>query len=146
MKNANAFSLIEILVVLTVVCIIIGITIPAFITIRPDLQLNASARDFVTDLRYAQQLAIMEQIEYCAKFFLSEKKYQILQCGQSIVVSEKSFPDEITEVVIIGFSNNETRFNPYGAAKESGSIILKNTKNNTKTIEVGPAGFIKIVE
>lgn len=143
MKNANAFSLIELLTTLAIICIIIGVAIPTFITIRPDIQLNASARSFVTDLRYAQQLAITEQIEYCAKFFLLEKKYQILQCDQSVVFLEKNFPSEITDISITGFSSNEARFNPYGAAKESGSIILKNSKNNTKTIEVRPSGFIK---
>jgi len=143
MKDANAFSLIELLITLAVISIIIGIAIPTFITLRPDIQLNESARDFVTDLRYAQQLTITEQIEYCAKYFLSEKKYQILQCDQSIVLLEKNFPNEIIDISITGFSNNETRFNPYGAVKESGSIILKNTKNNTKTIEVKPSGFIK---
>lgn len=144
MQNANAFSLIELLVTLAIISIIIGIAIPTFITLRPDIQLNESARDFITDLRYAQQMTITEQIEYCAKFFLLERKYQILQCDQSaVVVLEKNFPSEITDVSITGFSNNETRFNLYGAVKESGSIVLKNTKNNTKTIEVKPSGFIK---
>ncbi|MBU4204716.1 prepilin-type N-terminal cleavage/methylation domain-containing protein [Patescibacteria group bacterium] len=144
MKNTNAFSLIELLVTLAVICIIIGIAIPTYITLRPDIQLNESARDFITDLRYAQQMTITEQIEYCAKLFLLERKYQILQCDQSIVVLEKKFPNEIIDVSVTGFSNNEIRFNPYGAVKESGSIFLKNTKDNIKTIEVKPSGFIKM--
>lgn len=145
MKNVNAFafSLIEFLIILVVISIIIGITIPTYINLRPDIQLSEFSRGFVTDLRYAQQLTITEQIEYCAKFFLLEKKYQILQCNQDVVILEKEFPSEITDVSITGFSNNEIRFNPYGAVRESGSIILKNTKNNTKTIEVKPSGFVK---
>lgn len=144
MQTANAFTLVEILVTLAIIGIIVGIAIPSFITLRPDINLNESVRNLVTDLRYAQQLTITEQIEYCAKFFLLEKKYQILQCDQNNVTLEKKLPNDITNLNIIGFSNNEVRFNSYGAVRESGDIILKNTKNNTKTIKVKPSGFIKI--
>ncbi len=140
------FTIIELAVVITIIVILIGISIAVFANFQPDLQLNGSARNLVTDLRYVQQLTVTEQIKYCLKFFLSEKKYQIIQCGSSEFLSEISLPDGIRSITTSGFTNDEIEFNPYGAVKESGSVVLENTNNKTKTIEIRPSGFVRISE
>ncbi len=132
-----------IIILIFIISILAAIAIPAYIALKPDIQLNASVNDFITDLRYAQQLSVTKQIDYCAKLFLAEKKYQILECDQSVVSFEKSFPSDIISISATGFSDNEIRFNSYGSVRESGDIVLENIKNNTKTISVKPAGFIK---
>ena len=142
----KAFTLIEFLVVLAIVSILIGIILPAYKMLQPSFQLSGAVRTLLTDLRYSQQLTVTEQVNYCLKFFLSEKKYQIIRCGQSNPILEVFLPAEIATFDAVGFTDNQVEFNPYGAVKESGSILLVNTSNKTKTIEVKPSGFVRITD
>ena len=68
----------------------------------------------------------------------------MVQCGEANPFKEKILPEEITTLTVAGFTNDEVRYNPYGAVKEAGTITLKNTKNDTKTILVKPSGFVEI--
>lgn len=137
----------EILVVISILGILFLISIPVFKSFQPTLQLNGVVRNLVSDLRYTQQLAVTEQFDYCLQFFLAEKKYQIIQCGETQPVKEIFLPEEIIELIINpALSNNEIRYNPYGAVKESAAITLKNSKDKTKIVEVRPSGFVRTTE
>lgn len=146
LKSSKGFTFIELLIAISVIGILTLISVPTFRTIQPTLQLSGVSRELISDLRYAQQITVTEQVEYCVLFFPTDKKYQIIRCGGTQPIKEKIFPDEIQTVTVSGFTNNEVRYNPYGAVKEAGTIILENTKNITKTILVRPSGFVKIGE
>jgi len=136
----------EILVVISILGILFLISIPVFKSFQPTLQLNGVVRNLVSDLRYTQQLAVTEQFDYCLQFFSTEK-YQIIQCGGTQPVKEIFLPEEIIELIINpALSNNEIRYNPYGAVKESAAITLKNSKDKTKIVEVRPSGFVRTTE
>ena len=57
---------------------------------------------------------------------------------------EKSLSEGVIFYQIIGFSDEEVVFNPYGAVKEMGSVSLINIEEKIKIIEVRPSGFVKI--
>ena len=140
--------MVEFLVITAIIGIMAGIGISFLKSFQPDIQLNGVVRNLLSDLRYSQQLSVAEQIEYCLQFpvnFPQDRKYKIFQCGQSQSVKEVSLPEEIADLTIDpSLTDNEVRYNPYGAVKESTDITLENTKGNTKTIKVEPSGFVKI--
>lgn len=145
----NGFTLTEILVTLSVLGILIAITLSVFRTIQPDLQLSGATRELITDLRYVQQLTVTEQVEHSIRFYSTEKRYEIRKYGETTeILKTVSLPEEIEEMTISGLSDidsgKEARYNPYGAVKESGSILLENSENKTKTIKVEPSGFVKL--
>lgn len=145
----NSFTLMEFLIIIAIMAALVGISFPIFRNYQPDLQLSGIIRDLVSDLRYAQQLALTEQIEYCVQFpadFPTNREYRIVQCGESEPVKpETTIPEEIIDLTIIpALTNNEVRYNPYGAVKESAEITLRNIKENEKSIEIRPSGFVKI--
>lgn len=145
----TGFTLVEILVVIAIIVIIIGISIPTFRTFQPTLRLNGVVRELVSDLRYAQQLAVTEQLEYCLRFFPGNKKYELIKCQdpEAEEILKTVFLQDISSMVIAGFNfDNEARYNPYGAVKESGNIVLENSEGKIKTVEVRPSGFIKITD
>ena len=143
----NGFTLVEILMVLGIVGILALIGIPAFKIYQPSLQLSGVVRGLTTDLRYAEQLAITEQIEHGIIFLPGTGQYQIVRFGDPEEVLElKTLPQEVDFQEITGFTDNKVIFNPYGAPKESGMIILVNTKNSTSGIDIRPSGFIKIIK
>lgn len=141
----RSFTLIEFLIIIGIVGILSLFAIPAFKTFQPALQLSGITQELVGDFRYVQQLTVTEQKEHCIQFFPLEKKYQLKKC-EGELIKEKIFPKEIESLSVSGFTGNEARYNPYGAVKESGSIILKNTKNETKTISVKPSGFVEVTD
>jgi len=145
-QNLKGFTLAELLTAITIVIILASISITAFRNIRPSLQLSGTARNLVTDLRYAQQLAVTEQKDHGVRFSTTtEDKYQIIRHENTTttVLKEELLPEEIDFQQITPLINNEIRFNPYGAVKEEGEITLINTKNVTTTIKISPSGFVK---
>lgn len=143
----NCFTLVEILVVLSIVGVLALIGIPAFRAYQPSLQLSGVVRELSTDLRYAEQLAITEQVEHGIIFLPGVNQYQIVRFGEpNQVLGLKTLPSGVSFLEITGFTDNKVLFNPYGAAQESGIITLVNAKNATSGIDVRPAGFIKIIK
>ncbi len=143
-EGKKGFALIEILIVIGIFSIIALMSIPFLVFYRPSLQLAGLVRELASDLRYAQQLAVTEQIEYGAR--ISSHEYSVIKFGegQEITIKTNALPQGIEVYEVSGLTNNEIRFNPYGAVKESGAIILRNIKNENKTIEIKISGFVRI--
>lgn len=143
----NSFTLIELLIVIGIIGILALIGIPSFRYYQPTLQLSGTTRTLVTDLRYAGQLAVTEQIEHGVRFSTTTDQYQIIRYGVTEeILKSKDFPEEVSFQQITGLTNDEVIFNPYGAAKETGTVTLINTKNSTITIDIRPSGFVKIIK
>lgn len=149
-KIQNSFTLTEALTVVAIIGILALISFPVLRNFQPTLQLNGIVRDLVSNLRFTQQLAVSEQVEYCFVLpdnFPSNRAYQIIQCGESQSFKQGLIPEEIIGLTIIpSLSNNEVRYNSYGAVKESAQITIENVQNKTKTINVRPSGFIRVID
>ncbi len=150
LKIQNSFTLTEVLIVAAIIGVLALIVFPILRNFQPTLQLNGIVREFVSNLRLTQQLAVSEQVEYCFVLpdnFLSNREYQIIQCGESQSFKQGLIPEEIIGLTIVpSLSNNEVRYNSYGAVKESAQITIENVQNKTKTINIRPSGFIRIID
>lgn len=141
----SSFTLTETLVIIALIGFLALSIIPILRLFQPTLQLNNITQEIVGDLRYLQQSAITEQKEYCLQFLPAEKRYYLQLCDNGII-KERDLPTEITFFSVDGFTNNEVRYNPYGAVREPGLIILQNTKNQQKIITIKASGFINVNE
>lgn len=143
----KGFTLTEILIIIGIIAVLVGIGIPVFRSYQPTLQLNGAVRNLVSDLRYTQQLAVTQQLEHCVRFFSEDKKYKIIQCQnpEAEEILKTISVQEINSITVTDFSNNEARYNPYGAVKKDGTVILE-VNGKTKTIKVRPSGFVKITD
>lgn len=144
LKRINGFSLIEILVVLEVLVLLSTLSIPLIRNFQPNLQLSAAIRDMSTDIRYAQQLSITEQVIYGVRFNSSAKTYDIIRIDTATTtVKTVSLPSNVV-YGSIGFGDKVVRFNSYGAVQVSGTVVLENTNNQSKSIIVKPSGYVQI--
>lgn len=150
LKIQNGFTLTETMIIVAIIGILALISFPVLRDFQPTLQLNGVVRELVSDLRLTQQLAVSEQVEYC--FILpddlpSNRMYQIIQCGESQFFKQGFIPEEIIGLIIVpSLANNEIRYNSYGAVRESAQITIENVQNETKTINVRPSGFIRVID
>ena len=146
-KNQSGFSLTELLTVMAILIVIAGIGLMVFQQIKLTMRLSGTVRQLITDLRYAQQLAITEQVTHGILFSTTTPpaldQYQLIRYGQG---SQIIFTKELSQGIrfqSIGFTDQKVTFNPYGAAQQSGEIVLVNTENASSTIDVRPSGFVK---
>jgi Tfp pilus assembly protein FimT len=143
-KNQGYF-LMDVLVVSGIIVLLAAISIPYLKKYQPNLKLNATARDLTTDLRYAQQLTVTEQVAYSVAFDLNNDSYQILKLGDpDTVIKNVSFDSDVNFQQITGLSDNQAIFNFYGGVSESGQVILVNTNNKTAVINIKPSGYIQL--
>lgn len=143
----KSFTITELMVVMAIVAVLALIGVPAFRAYQPALALSGAVKELATDLRYAEQLAVTEQIDHGVRFFLDTDQYQIIKYSSpEEIIKSKNLPTEVNFQTITGLTDNEAVFNPYGAARESGSVVFVNTKNATSTIDIRPSGFIKTIK
>jgi prepilin-type N-terminal cleavage/methylation domain-containing protein len=64
----QGYSLIELLVVVSIVGVLALVTVPAFISMRNSSRMKAAMRNFTTDLRSARQLAIARGLQVKVSF------------------------------------------------------------------------------
>lgn len=140
----KGFTLIEMLTVIGIIAIVAAISFPVYQNMRPNITLNSATRDLATDMRYAQQLAVTEQIIYDVIFNTSASSYEIRNNSTAALVRTKVLPDGITFSSITGLTDNTAEFTATGAAAAPGTVILANRKDKQTTIEIKPSGYVKI--
>jgi len=145
MKKSVGLTLIEVLVVIAMMAILTAIFSLNIFRILPSIRLSGAARNLVLDLKKAQRYAIEQQFIYEVRFLTSENKYQIIKKTNIpvIIISEVSLPEEIS-FGQISFEPPLVDFNAAGLPSVSGTIILNNQAGRSATIEIEPAGFIKV--
>jgi len=132
------------IMVLAIIGLIALVSLPVYQKIKPGLTLNSQARDIVSDLRYAQQLSVTEQINYSVVFDQALNKYTIVNTASGATLKSQNIKPIISINSITGLTANTATFNVTGAALESGNIILTSFNGNTKTIAIKPSGYVKI--
>lgn len=145
-KNHRGFTLVEVLLVIGLLGIIAAAYFSASQFNQPSRRLSAAVRDLTTDLRYAQELSVTEQIVHGIRIATTTSSYKLLRLSTTTVeVFDKDLPSGITFQAVTGFIDNEVRFNAYGAVSEDGTITLINTDSATTTIDIRPSGFVRIL-
>ncbi|MFH1522279.1 MAG: hypothetical protein ABIE43_00490 [Patescibacteria group bacterium] len=144
-KEQSGYSLFNLLVSIGVIVLLTTISIPYLRKYQPNLKLSATARDLVSDLRYAQQLTITEQIPHSVNFDINNGLYQIFKLDvATTTIKTVEFDSNINFQDITGLSGHRVIFNYYGGVSQAGEIFLVNTNNVTATVNIKPSGYIKL--
>ncbi|MEA3464132.1 MAG: hypothetical protein U9R14_03595 [Patescibacteria group bacterium] len=144
-KNQSGHLLLNLLVAFGIIALLSTITIPYLKKYQPNLKLNATARALTTDLRYAQQLTIAEQVIHLVDMDLENDSYQILKIGAATTtIKTVEFDAEVSYQQITGLTDNQAVFNYYGGVSEAGQIVLINTNGKTSTINIKPSGYVQL--
>jgi len=150
MSKRPGFNLVEISVVIAILGILMMIGIPSARFFIPNIELTTTAREVTSQLRFAAQQSVTEQVKYLIKFNTVLGQYSLYRLPDPLdpeveeFIETKELPSSISFNSISGLTENEVSFNSAGAPSESGQIELKNTNNSSKTINIRPSGYVKI--
>lgn len=145
-KFKKGFSLVEILVVLSICSVFAGTTASFMHQYQPTLKLKGEVKKLMSELRYAQQLTLTEQIVHCLRFSPIENKYRLIRNpGSHETVPAEIILAELIRFQEVTFLNNEICFNFAGGSSETGEITLSNGERTT-TIKVRPSGYVRMYE
>jgi type IV fimbrial biogenesis protein FimT len=143
------FSMIEVMIVITLIAILTAVAMPAITQMRQNIEYRRAARDIASMLRDARNRTITTNLQYGVAF-PTNKKY-VLQRGDrayntlSTNWTDMNSVSVVSQVTLTGPAR--IAFNPNGTttANASLSAVVQDTTGQAKyTITVLPAGKIKI--
>ncbi len=149
----KAFTLVEMLVVLAIIAMLLGISIPFTAGFGKGLRIKTSARAILGVLRVAKSSAITYRKEYTVIFDVENGEYWIEDTDGRILEKKHILPSSIKfkvpddeEADPITFEDDNIVFYSTGAIEgASGSITIADKRGNSKTISViGSTGKIII--
>lgn len=151
-KERKAFTLIELLLVIVVISILAGISVPKFRKTFRDIQLASSTHTLVSLMRYAQERSIIEGVSFKIQFDRSTNTYLLLKETEPFsnkFEREKGRYRKMNRIpldILFKASEKEIVFFPDGRAT-SVEITLENKNKNRKRITAkGIGGRIRIYD
>ncbi len=150
-KSQKGFSLIEVMIVMAVMVILSGLASVSFISQLPHHRLNSAARDLISDLRWARQLALAERQPVSVVLDLETDRYQIeRQSRPGIPIGwVRDLQDRrqgFGEIDIVSSSRGRViAFQPNGITTNFTTLTLRNAQGEQRQLTVALTGRVKIL-
>ncbi len=149
-RNAEGFSLIELIIAVALVAIVSAVAVPQFQRYSANADLKTAAREVAGDFFNTRQQAVEGKVganpEYRLTFSVSGNSYalQSRETGAAtwITAWTKSLTSFGAGVSIqsLTFTGSAVNFQKRGTISSWGSIILRNGRGSTATITVNATG------
>lgn len=144
MKN-KGFTLIELMVVIIIMGLMAGLSVPAITGNLPTYRLNNDIRSVTNGLMLARSYAISSGVPYLCTFTKDASSYRIVKdenTNHAVDVGEKTTVTQLSRGITINSATVTIIFSPRGNADVSGNVTLINNKNMTRTVYVPLSGTI----
>lgn len=150
-RNTKGFSLLELMVVITIMGLLLGLSVPALARYLQNWRLNAEADEIAMMMRAARSAAIMKNTTTVFQFDAQASTYGYFEDldgdgnhDDSEYQNEASLPQGLV-INRHTLTNTRLAFGPRGNCNESGSITVSNTNYRERTIVVfGGTGNIRV--
>jgi prepilin-type N-terminal cleavage/methylation domain-containing protein len=142
--GSKGFSLIETLVVISILAITAIITIPNVITWRSGMQFRAAVNELRNDLEYSKTRAVKENATVTVAFDPTAGQYQLTyldQDAKTILLKSQTLPAGV-RIASVSPSGSAS-FSSRGTALIS-KIVLSNEQGKTKSISISFIGKIEV--
>jgi prepilin-type N-terminal cleavage/methylation domain-containing protein len=135
-QSRDGFSLVELIMVLSLIAILLAIGIPASNKLLLSYQLNSAARRVQTELQNVKMRAAAENLGFQFAYSAGSGSYSIRRDGSVLVT--KPLPDgiQITQAGTVSFS-------PRGTAGGN-RIRLRSSEDGCKQVVVSSTGRIRV--
>jgi type IV fimbrial biogenesis protein FimT len=151
-RNDRGFTLTELMIAVSIIGLIAVLSIPNYSRFMMGWRLNGETQHLASALRTARSSAIMKNIDVVFTFDLDANTYSWFEDmnrnGNRDNGEYESAEYELCENVVITahtLSSNILTFGSKGNTRESGSITLRNTLNNVKSVRIfGGTGNVTV--
>ncbi|MBU1061775.1 MAG: prepilin-type N-terminal cleavage/methylation domain-containing protein [Candidatus Omnitrophica bacterium] len=147
------FTLVEMLVVLAIIAMLLGISVPFTSQFGKGLRIKTASRAILASLRVAKSNAITYRKKYSVVFDVENSQYWIEDSEGKVFERKRDLPSSIKfeiqdekEPDPITFEDDRVIFYSTGAIEgASGSVTITDRQGNAKTISIlGSTGNIRI--
>lgn len=143
--RSDGFTFLEVMSVLAIIATLAALSLPALRYYRPAVALQTEARQLASDLRYAQQQTVSEQVVHYIETAASSSSYRLYRDDSPpTLIKTVSFTGGITVHDVTGPADSTFRYNAYGAVSTAGSIMLQNQAGAIQTVAVRPSGYVQV--
>ncbi len=132
-KYARGFTLIEIMVVVSLLGIIAGLTIPSFAQYLQKQKVVGATNELMADIQYARSLAIARRQTYQIDFELNQ--YDIIIPGPNTVIRSKTAPSGVQFN-----ADADPNFYPWGLSDACNVAV--NSRLKTTNVTLLPNGTV----
>lgn len=135
--NDKGFTFLELLIVIIIFGILITIAYPKFEKEKARWELNAVARQMVTDIRKWQQRAVVEQ-RYGLKIIVNQeaRRYALAEHTQIIENEKRDISGTVTSLTVTPETFTTVEFYPTGMTSGAGHFTLQNRYGEYKYIVI----------
>ncbi len=144
-RNASGYTLIELAVVLVILGLLFGFSIPSFRSYRQSQMLEAARENLVGQLRLGRQKAISMQHEQKLAFSTGANNYTVQDLATGETLGPFTFPNGIVledaSIVVAGVSGSTITALTDGRFSGSGDFVLRDAKGGRDTVSVQASGL-----
>jgi len=147
----RAFTLLELVVVITIVGIVSAVAIPRFTSSTQRYRADAAAARLAADIRRARETARTSSQSVLLAFNLTRNSYAIngvrdlTNPGLPGTIVQLDDPPYLSRVALLGFGGaTNITFDGYGSASAGGSIVLKAGKEYRRVTLDAASGSTQI--
>ena len=144
-RNQSGFTLIEIAVVILILGLLFGFSIPTFAAFRQSQMLEAATQNLVGQLRLGRQKAIGLQHEQKLTFSVGTNLYSVKDLITGETFGPFRFPNgvvlEDASIVVGGVTGSTITALTDGRFSGSGEFVLRDSKGVRDTVSVQASGL-----
>jgi prepilin-type N-terminal cleavage/methylation domain-containing protein len=141
-SDSHGFSLIELAIVLVVIGIVLGFTIPGVVSLTQGMQLDSASHAVAGQLQLARSKAMVTGNDQTLHFSAESVGYDYhVHDGSGGIAAGWKFPNGITYATT-GFQS--ITMLREGRASTSTYIVLRNRRGETDTVSVQTSGLVSV--
>jgi prepilin-type N-terminal cleavage/methylation domain-containing protein len=144
-RNQSGYTLIEVAVVILILGLLFGFSIPTFAAYRQSQMLEAATENLVGQLRLGRQKAIGLQHEQKLTFSVGTNLYNVKDLATGETFGPFRFPNGVVlegaSIVVGGVTGSTITALTDGRYSGSGEFILRDSKGVRDTVSVQASGL-----
>jgi len=146
MAHASGFSLLELIIALSIASILAGIGVLSHHAMRPNLDLSLAARQVAMDLQVTRMRAVATNVNHRLVFRAGSAGYQPQYKNGNDYLNEGAavaLPRGIT-IASCTATGSAIGFRPRGNAATFGTVTIENEKGYARHVVVDIAGQVRV--
>jgi prepilin-type N-terminal cleavage/methylation domain-containing protein len=145
MGHADGFSLLELIIALSLASILAGLSVLSHRALRPSLDLSAATRQVVMDLKVARMRAVSSNVNHRVVFRQGDDTYQSQYKNGSGYLDDGVAVALPSGIVIAACTAKDAAisFRPRGNASTFGTVTIRNSNGDVRHVIVDIAGQVR---